>query len=123
MEGWVWPAFYLVGVLACVYHLANGLWTAGITWGLWISPMAQARASRVCAAIGVLIAIMGTAAWWAAVSPGPEDVAEMRVTEDRMYEYGVESGFVGADPEKRIEVQKGDEGEVASAEAPDRNRL
>ena len=34
MQGFFWPAFYLIGVLACIYHLANGLWTAGITWGL-----------------------------------------------------------------------------------------
>ena len=24
---------YAIGVLASVYHLANGLWTMGITWG------------------------------------------------------------------------------------------
>ena len=29
---------YVVGVAACVYHLANGLWTMGITWGVWTSP-------------------------------------------------------------------------------------
>ena len=52
MNNWIWPPFYLVGVLACVYHLANGLWTAGITWGLWISPTAQARASKVCTVLG-----------------------------------------------------------------------
>jgi succinate dehydrogenase / fumarate reductase cytochrome b subunit len=28
-------AVYLVGTLACVYHFANGLWTMGITWGVW----------------------------------------------------------------------------------------
>ena len=33
--------FYAVGVLACVFHFANGLWTMGITWGVWISPAAQ----------------------------------------------------------------------------------
>ena len=53
MQGWIWPAFYLIGMLACVYHLANGLWTAGITWGLWISPAAQQRATKLCVAIGI----------------------------------------------------------------------
>ncbi len=33
---------YSVGVLSCVFHLANGIWTFGITWGLWITPEAQA---------------------------------------------------------------------------------
>ena len=41
---WV-QVVYAVGILACVYHLANGLWTWGITWGIWTSPAAQRRAS------------------------------------------------------------------------------
>jgi succinate dehydrogenase / fumarate reductase cytochrome b subunit len=58
---WV-QAIYAVGVLACVYHLANGLWTMGITWGVWTSPMAQKRADYVCAAFGVGLAIVGLSA-------------------------------------------------------------
>lgn len=54
--------FYLVGVVACVYHLANGIWTAGITWGLWTSPAAQRRASLACGAFGVLLALVGLGA-------------------------------------------------------------
>lgn len=102
MQGWVWPAFYLVGVLACVYHLANGLWTAGITWGLWISPRAQERATKLCFAIGVLLAVLGVSAWWAAVSPGSDQIAEMEAIEDRMYEAATEAGMVTPNPEKRI---------------------
>lgn len=101
MEGYLWPAFYLVGMLACVYHLANGLWTAGITWGLWISPNSQARASKICTAFGVLIAIIGTTAWWAAVAPGEKEIAEYRQTEDRMYKASVESGWIPENEEKR----------------------
>ena len=106
MEGWIWPAFYLVGVLACVYHLANGLWTAGITWGLWISPAAQARATKLCTAIGLALAVVGVSAWWAAVSPRQGDVAEIREVEDRMYGAAVEAGMVGANPEKRHQPDK-----------------
>ena len=47
--------FYVIGVLACVYHLCNGLWTMGITWGVWTSPAAQRRATYVCAAFGLLM--------------------------------------------------------------------
>lgn len=53
---------YAVGVLACVYHLANGLWTSGITWGLWTTPAAQRRADYACAAFGVLLAFVGVGA-------------------------------------------------------------
>ncbi len=109
MNGWVWPAFYLVGVLCCVYHLANGLWTAGITWGLWISPAAQARATKVCSVIGILLAIIGTTAWWAAVAPSAEDAAEYRKVEDTMYEAAVESGWVPANEEKRVETTEEDD--------------
>lgn len=53
---------YVVGVLACVYHLANGLWTMGITWGVWTSVKAQRRADLVCSAFGVGLTILGLAA-------------------------------------------------------------
>ncbi|MCC7086487.1 MAG: hypothetical protein IT427_15925 [Pirellulales bacterium] len=53
---------YAVGTLCAVYHLANGLWTFGITWGLWTSEGAQRRAGYVCSAIGILLAIVGMSA-------------------------------------------------------------
>lgn len=55
-------ALHAVGVLASVYHLANGLWTMGITWGVWTSPTAQRRAGLPCAALGVALAIVGLGA-------------------------------------------------------------
>lgn len=60
-SAWV-QAFYVIGVLACVIHFANGLWTLGITWGLWTSPGARRRANIPCAAIGVFLAVVGLAA-------------------------------------------------------------
>lgn len=58
-----WMALvYLVGVLALVFHFANGLWTAAITWGLTISVAAQRRWGYVCAAIGLGLAAAGVAA-------------------------------------------------------------
>jgi succinate dehydrogenase / fumarate reductase cytochrome b subunit len=55
---------YVVGVLACVYHLANGVWTMGITWGVWTSPRAQRWANIPCTAFGIVLAIAGIAALW-----------------------------------------------------------
>ncbi len=100
MTGYIWPAFYLIGMLACVYHLANGLWTAGITWGLWITPKSQERATQLCAAIGIVIGVLGVSAWWAAIRPG-QDIAEMERIEDRMYAASVDAGIVTPSPEKR----------------------
>lgn len=96
-----WPAFYLIGVWATIYHLANGLWTAGITWGLWISPAAQKRATKICVAFGIILTVIGTAAWWGAVSPGQEEIARAKAIEDEMYEAALKTGLAYDMPEKR----------------------
>ncbi len=74
-------AWYVVGVLACVYHLANGIWTSGITWGLWTSPAAQRRADYVCWGFGFLVAVIGMSALFGF---GRVDVTKARDQEDRM---------------------------------------
>ena len=45
---WVWGFVYPIGILASCYHLANGFWTAGITWGLTVSKQAIRRWGIVC---------------------------------------------------------------------------
>lgn len=49
--------FYIVGVLSVVYHWANGLWTAAISWGLTISEAAQRRWGYACTALGVALTL------------------------------------------------------------------
>lgn len=41
-----WYVFYLVGVVVTTFHLCNGFWAAGITWGVTIGRKAQ-KASMV----------------------------------------------------------------------------
>jgi succinate dehydrogenase / fumarate reductase cytochrome b subunit len=53
------PILYSIGMLSCVFHLANGIWTFGITWGLWLTPTAQRRALVGCGVFGVLLAVVG----------------------------------------------------------------
>jgi succinate dehydrogenase / fumarate reductase, cytochrome b subunit len=51
-----WATAYLIyplGILASCYHLANGFWTAAITWGLTVSAAAQRRWGYACAGLGV----------------------------------------------------------------------
>lgn len=100
MDGYFWPAFYLAGVLACIYHLANGLWTAGITWGLWISEHAQQRATKVCVAFGLLLTVVGVSAWYAAIAADP---VAAKAIEDEMYEANLRTGFVPESREKRTQ--------------------
>lgn len=63
MAGYAVGAFYMLGVSLLVFHFANGLWTAAITWGLTITKQAQRRWGYVCAAVGAGL----MAAAWAAV--------------------------------------------------------
>lgn len=53
---------YCIGILSAVFHFANGLWTLGITWGLWTSPAAMRRANVVSIAVGVALAVAGLGA-------------------------------------------------------------
>ena len=50
---------YALGVLASVFHFANGLWSMGITWGVWTSPKAQRWVKLPAAAVGVLLLVVG----------------------------------------------------------------
>ena len=53
---------YAIGVLSAVFHFANGLWTLGITWGLWTSPAAMRRANALSVVVGVVLAAAGLGA-------------------------------------------------------------
>jgi succinate dehydrogenase / fumarate reductase cytochrome b subunit len=55
---WIY-AFYVAGILSAVYHLANGIWSFSIVWGLTVSPAAQRRMAYVSAAVFVVLAVIG----------------------------------------------------------------
>ncbi len=93
---WV-VGLYALGLLACVYHFANGLWTMGITWGVWITPRAQAWASRVCMGLGGLVAAIGLCAligFWRV------DIERARERELEMYRQRVADGSILENPHK-----------------------
>ena len=104
LSGFVWPVFYVIGIVACVFHLANGIWTMGITWGVWTSPAGQQRASYACGVGGVLLLLVGLSALVGALQI---DVTEARDVEDRMYNARVAEGEIMADPHKRFEAHSG----------------
>jgi len=102
LQSWAMVAFYLVGVLSCVYHLANGMWTMGITWGVWTSPAAQARASKACTGFGVLLAVLSVAALFGMRSVGEgENLQKAIQAEDQMYQHKIESGQMQPNEHKR----------------------
>jgi len=90
---------YAAGVVACVFHFANGLWTIGITWGLWTSAAAQRRAGNLCAAAGLFLTVVGLSALWGLKQV---DVEQARDVEDRIYHGKVDSGAIAPNEHKRF---------------------
>jgi len=72
---------YFVGVTCLVFHFANGLWTAAITWGLTVSQAAQKRWGGVCAALGAALML---AAWGSLIGFLVTDRDEARGIEERL---------------------------------------
>lgn len=58
---WIAP-LYALGIVATVFHMANGIWTALITWGITIRPKTQQVAGYICAGLGILVAALGIGA-------------------------------------------------------------
>jgi len=50
--------FYLIGVAACVFHFANGLWNFLVKWGITVGERAQMASGYACSVIGVCVFIM-----------------------------------------------------------------
>ena len=71
--------FYFFGVTMLVYHFANGLWTAAISWGLTVSERAQKQWGFACAGIGAGLMV---AAWASVVSAVMLDPTQARLVED-----------------------------------------
>lgn len=69
-NGLVAYVIYPIGILAGTFHLANGFWTAAITWGLTVFKKAQQRWGLVCVGLFLLTFAAGMASWAAAISKG-----------------------------------------------------
>jgi hypothetical protein len=63
---------YLLGTWSAVFHWANGLWTAAIAWGLTITASAQRRWGHFCLGFGIVMLLVGTAAWGAFAFGNPD---------------------------------------------------
>ncbi len=93
---------YALGVLAAAFHFFNGIWTAGITWGVWTRPNAQANALKACLVAAAVLGAIGLSSIWGARQFGDGDALRAaRIAEDRMYEAKVEAGLLQADEHKR----------------------
>jgi len=60
-------AFYIVGVLTAVFHLANGLWSFLVTWGITQSEASQRNATYFTLLVFIVLSIIGIRALFAFV--------------------------------------------------------
>jgi succinate dehydrogenase / fumarate reductase cytochrome b subunit len=90
LGGLMVSCMYLGGASLLVFHFANGLWTAAITWGITVSKQAQERWGVACLGLGAALMLMA----WSAVF-----------------------GFLLLDPQKAAEVEARMGGHSASGEA------
>ncbi|HET6361666.1 MAG TPA: succinate dehydrogenase cytochrome b558 subunit [Gemmatimonadota bacterium] len=56
-----WLAFYVVGLIAVSYHLANGLRSFLLTWGAVVGDRARRRTAVISAVFGVLVLVFSLA--------------------------------------------------------------
>ena len=54
--------FYIVGILAATFHLANGLWSFLVSWGITQSKKSQQIATYITLLFFVILSIVGVAA-------------------------------------------------------------
>jgi succinate dehydrogenase/fumarate reductase cytochrome b subunit len=50
---------YILGIAACVFHFANGLWGFCFSWGITVSRRSQQLAATVFGVVGLLIFLLG----------------------------------------------------------------
>ncbi|MBI1248279.1 succinate dehydrogenase [bacterium] len=113
------PVLYTIGILAVVFHFSNGLFTLGITWGIWISPTAQERAKLLANVVFVIFAVAGMASIVGLYSMSQEKIAEVRAEEDEAYKVLVETGDIVPNPEKHSPLSEYAPGKHSDAEESD----
>lgn len=64
---------YIIGAYSVVFHWANGLWTAAISWGVTTTAASQKRWGLVCAGMGVALAIFSGIALAASLTYDPTE--------------------------------------------------
>ncbi|MBO0589594.1 succinate dehydrogenase cytochrome b558 subunit [Sporosarcina sp. E16_8] len=55
-------AFYIAGVLAATFHLANGVWSFLVSWGITQSPRSQTIVTYISMAIFLILSVIGVQA-------------------------------------------------------------
>ena len=55
-----WIMFiYIIGIVSTTFHFANGLWLFLVDWGVTVGQRAQRLSGYLCAALGVVLTVVG----------------------------------------------------------------
>ncbi len=74
-------AVYVIAMIAICWHFSYGIWLFAAKWGITPGKTARKRFGYVCAALGVVLAVMGLASIWAFVGgkyPNAPEIAPSR---------------------------------------------
>jgi len=68
-NGYIVFVLYAIGVTACSYHLAYGIWNFCIRWGITISEKSQAAMGKFASAAFIALSLLGIAALFGFIRP------------------------------------------------------
>lgn len=74
---WLWICWYLIGLLATIYHFCNGIVTFCITWGVTVNIPSRQKVSVAAAGLGVVLAVWGILALTAIVPNAEQNRAKV----------------------------------------------
>jgi succinate dehydrogenase / fumarate reductase cytochrome b subunit len=60
-------AFTILGILSATFHLANGIWSFSIVWGITVSPRSQQLMQYVSIVVFLILSYVGVRAIFAFV--------------------------------------------------------
>lgn len=60
-----WLSFYVIGLIASLFHFSNGLWNFAVSWGIVVGEKAQDFVWKICMIVFILFTVVGLATIWA----------------------------------------------------------
>ncbi len=88
LESWWWGPVYALGVLSAVFHLANGIWTFLIVWGVTIGPRSQRLSGTVCITIGIVLGLLGIGSLYKLKTTDPSTLSTPAVIQGHTTSFG-----------------------------------
>lgn len=73
----VYFVFYVIGVIAAVFHFSNGMWSFLVSWGITVGPRAQRVSTYIWIGVFVVMSIMFILSLTAFMDPSFQQVPEM----------------------------------------------